>query len=121
MADEYRLFYICGGCGGRAARRDRAFPGIRPGYPDLPRQGEFFAVANQCSHALAKLEDGKLRAYRLICPLHGAAFDIRDGTAKGKPATRPIRTYPVRVIDERIEIRIEPDRVRKPGPGSAEG
>lgn len=84
-------------------------------------KGEFFAVANQCSHALAKLEDGKLRAYRLICPLHGAAFDIRDGTAKGKPATLPIRTYPVRVIDDRIEIRIEPDRVREPGPGSAEG
>ena len=36
---------------------------------------EFFAVDNQCSHARSKLEDGKLRAYRLICPLHGAAFD----------------------------------------------
>jgi len=67
---------------------------------------EFFAVDNQCSHARSKLEDGKLRAYRLICPLHGAAFDVRDGAVKGKPATLPIRTYPVRVVDDRIEIKI---------------
>ncbi|TDJ47645.1 MAG: non-heme iron oxygenase ferredoxin subunit [Gammaproteobacteria bacterium] len=81
---------------------------------------EFFAVENQCSHALAKLEGGKLRAYRLICPLHGAAFDIRDGTAMGKPAVLSIRTYPLRVIDDRIEIRIEQGPAQKPGPGAAE-
>ena len=68
---------------------------------------DFFAVENQCSHARSKLENGRLRAHRLICPLHGAAFDVRDGSAKGKPATLPIRTYPVRVIDNRIEIKIE--------------
>jgi 3-phenylpropionate/trans-cinnamate dioxygenase ferredoxin subunit len=68
---------------------------------------EFFAVENQCSHALSRLEDGKLRGYRLICPLHGAAFDVRDGTARGKPATLPIKVYPVRVTGNRIEIEIE--------------
>ena len=67
---------------------------------------EFFAVENQCSHARSKLEGGRLRAYRLICPLHGAAFDVRDGAAKGKPATLPIKTYELRVVDDRIEIRI---------------
>ncbi len=68
---------------------------------------DFFAVENQCSHARSKLENGRLRAHRLICPLHGAAFDVRNGAAKGNPATLPIRTYPVRVIDNRIEIKIE--------------
>jgi len=67
---------------------------------------EFFAVENQCSHSRSKLEGGRLRAYRLICPLHGAAFDVRDGAAKGKPATLPIKTYELRVVDDRIEIRI---------------
>lgn len=70
---------------------------------------EFFAVENLCSHALSKLEGGRLRAYRLVCPLHGASFDLRDGSAKGKPATVPIRTYPVRVVDDRIEIGIDTD------------
>ena len=70
-------------------------------------KGEFFAIENQCSHALSKLEDGRLRAYRLICPLHGAAFDVRDGCVKGKPATEPIRTYSIRVVDRRIQVSLE--------------
>jgi 3-phenylpropionate/trans-cinnamate dioxygenase ferredoxin subunit len=70
-------------------------------------KGEFFAVENQCSHAMSKLEGGRLRAYRLICPLHGAAFDIRDGSVQGKPATEPIRVYALRVHDGRIQVRVD--------------
>jgi nitrite reductase/ring-hydroxylating ferredoxin subunit len=58
---------------------------------------------------MATLEDGRLRAYRLVCPLHGGSFDVRDGSAKGQPATRPIRTYALRVVDDRIEVRIDGD------------
>jgi len=71
-------------------------------------KGEFFAVENKCSHAKAKLEDGRLRAYRLICPLHGACFDVRDGSVKGAPATAPIRVYPLRVTDGCIQVCLEP-------------
>lgn len=70
---------------------------------------ELFAVENMCSHAMSPLEDGRLRAYRLVCPLHGASFDVRDGSAKGQPATKPIKTYPLRVVAGRVEISIGPD------------
>jgi len=69
---------------------------------------KFFAVENKCSHAMSKLEGGRLRAYRLICPLHGACFDVRDGSVKGEPATAPIRVYPLRVSDGRIRVCLEP-------------
>ena len=69
---------------------------------------EFFAVENKCSHAMSKLEGGRLRAYRLICPLHGACFDVRDGSVKGAPATAPIRVYPLRVTDGCIQVCLEP-------------
>ncbi|MCZ6827300.1 MAG: non-heme iron oxygenase ferredoxin subunit [Gammaproteobacteria bacterium] len=69
---------------------------------------KFFAVENKCSHAMSKLEGGRLRAYRLICPLHGACFDVRDGSVKGAPATAPIRVYPLRVIGDRIRVHLEP-------------
>ena len=69
----------------------------------------FFAVENLCSHAMAPLEGGRLRACRLICPLHGGSFDVRDGSAIGKPATAPIRTYPLRVQDDRIQILVGSD------------
>lgn len=67
---------------------------------------EFFAVENMCSHALATFDDGRMRGYRLMCPLHGATFDIRDGAVTGAPATRPIRSYPLRVVDGTIEVDI---------------
>jgi len=63
-----------------------------------------FAVDNICSHAFARLNEGRLRGTRLICPLHGAAFDVRDGRALGAPASRPLATYPVRLVDGTVEI-----------------
>ena len=67
---------------------------------------EYFAVENMCSHALATFDDGRMRGYRLMCPLHGATFDIRDGSVTGAPATRPIAAYPLRVVDGVIEVDI---------------
>ncbi len=66
----------------------------------------YFALENQCSHALATFDEGRLRGYRLMCPLHGATFDIRDGSATGAPATRPIRSFPVRVVEGRVEVAV---------------
>jgi nitrite reductase/ring-hydroxylating ferredoxin subunit len=69
----------------------------------------FHAVENRCSHAAAALNGGLLRGLRIICPLHGASFDVRNGCATGRPATRPIRSYPLRVRDGRIEILLPAD------------
>ncbi len=38
-----------------------------------------------------------------MCPLHGATFDIRDGSCTGPPATRPIQSFPVRMKNGMIE------------------
>ena len=63
-----------------------------------------YAVDNICSHAFARLSEGRLRGTRLICPLHGAGFDVRDGRALGAPASRPLATHRVRVTDDGVEI-----------------
>jgi len=67
-------------------------------------RGEYFAIENQCSHARAVFDGGRLRGYRIICPMHGATFDIRDGTVTGAPAKKPIRTFPLRVVAGMIEV-----------------
>ena len=67
-----------------------------------------YALDNICSHAYARLNEGRLRGNRLICPLHGAAFDVRDGRALGAPASRPLATHAVKVLDDRIEILVAP-------------
>ena len=67
---------------------------------------EYFAVENLCSHALARFNEGKLRGHRIMCPLHGATFDIRTGACTGAPATRPIRSFPLRIRDGQIEVAV---------------
>ena len=65
-----------------------------------------FALDNICTHAHARMCEGRLRATRLVCPLHGASFDIRDGRVLGPPAVVPLATYPVRVVNGTIEISL---------------
>jgi nitrite reductase/ring-hydroxylating ferredoxin subunit len=67
-----------------------------------------FALDNICTHAYARMDEGRLRGTRLICPLHGASFDVRDGRALGAPASVALATHAVRVVEGRIEIAIDP-------------
>lgn len=64
------------------------------------------AVSNICSHADQRLDGGRMGNGWIACPLHGARFDLATGKAKNPPATRPIATYPVRVVDGWIEVAI---------------
>ena len=67
-----------------------------------------FALDNICTHAFARLCEGRLRGVRLICPLHGASFDVRNGHVLGAPATQPLATYPARIVDGNIEVAVNP-------------
>lgn len=67
----------------------------------------FFAVDNLCSHAMARLCEGKLKGNKILCPLHGAAFDIRDGSALSRPAVTPIASYAVRVENDDVLVCVE--------------
>jgi nitrite reductase/ring-hydroxylating ferredoxin subunit len=64
------------------------------------------AVDNICTHAYARLDEGRLRGHRLICPLHGASFDVRTGAVLGAPAVQPLATYPVRIREGHIEVDV---------------
>ena len=59
-----------------------------------------------CTHAYSRLDEGRLRGHRLICPLHGASFDVRSGAVLGAPATEPLRCHEARTRDGYIEVRV---------------
>jgi nitrite reductase/ring-hydroxylating ferredoxin subunit len=65
-----------------------------------------YALDNICSHAHARMCEGRLRATRIVCPLHGASFDIRDGKVLGPPAVQPLLTFQVRVVDGTVEVAV---------------
>lgn len=66
-----------------------------------------FAVDGICTHAFARMSDGRLRGVRLMCPLHGASFDVRNGNVLGPPATRPLASHAVRVVDGAVEVAVD--------------
>ncbi len=59
--------------------------------------GQFYAVEDVCTHDGGPLGEGKLDGCQLICPRHGARFDVRTGAALTMPAFEPAPTYEVRV------------------------
>jgi len=70
-------------------------------------EGQLFATDNICTHAYACLSDGWLDGEVIECPLHAARFDIRSGKVLDPPATEDLKTYPVRVVDDEIQIRLD--------------
>jgi nitrite reductase/ring-hydroxylating ferredoxin subunit len=70
--------------------------------------GRIRAVEAVCSHEDKGLEGGCAAGEgEWECPHHGARFDLATGRATGMPAVAPIRTYPVRVVDGRVQVDVE--------------
>jgi naphthalene 1,2-dioxygenase ferredoxin component len=69
--------------------------------------GELFATDNICTHAYACLSDGWLDGTTIECPLHAARFDVRTGKVLDPPATEDLKTYPVRLIDGEILVKLD--------------
>jgi len=66
--------------------------------------GQFFAIGDICSHDDGPLGDGDLEGYNIVCPRHGAEFDVRTGEVKSMPAVVDIPAYPVKVEGGMITI-----------------
>ncbi|MGW8143077.1 MAG: non-heme iron oxygenase ferredoxin subunit [Anaerolineales bacterium] len=68
--------------------------------------GEYFAIGDVCSHDDGPLGDGEIEDHEIICPRHGARFDVRSGQVTALPAVTDIPAYPVRISGNDIEIGI---------------
>ncbi len=74
----------------------------------LIRQGdEVYALHDRCTHEEFPLSDGWLDEQRLVCSYHGAQYDIRSGEAVALPAFENVKTWPVRIHNGMIEIKMK--------------
>jgi 3-phenylpropionate/trans-cinnamate dioxygenase ferredoxin component len=64
----------------------------------------YYAISAWCSHQKTSMMQGDVEDGKLMCPLHGAWFDIRDGKNLSLPAVKPVPSYPVKVEDGTIWI-----------------
>lgn len=55
-----------------------------------------------CTHGQTHLADGLLDGCTIECPKHNGRFDVSTGQPLRRPATVPLTTYPVEVIDGRV-------------------
>jgi len=66
--------------------------------------GQLFAIGDICSHDDGPLGDGDLEGLNIVCPRHGAEFDVKTGKAVQMPAVVDIPAYPVQVRDGTIYL-----------------
>jgi len=76
---------------------------------------EVFAIENKCSHTGALLTRGRIRGDCIICPVHGARFQLRDGKHLSPPASSGLRTFATRIVEGRVEVL--PTPIDPPGGG----
>jgi 3-phenylpropionate/trans-cinnamate dioxygenase ferredoxin subunit len=58
-----------------------------------------------CTHSEASLSEGDVTDFKIECWLHGAEFDLRTGQALTLPANIAVKTYPVSIVDDVVEVQ----------------
>lgn len=88
----------------KLGRADEIAPGEKKVYEAdgvlvvvINLDGEYYCVEDVCTHDGGPLGEGKLDDGQIICPRHGARFDVRTGDALTLPAFEPVPTYEVKV------------------------
>ena len=73
-------------------------------YVLVARLDEGFAAVNdRCTHQAALLSNGRIRRGAVMCPLHGARYEMASGKCIGA-AYKDLRSFPLRVRDGQIEV-----------------
>lgn len=66
--------------------------------------GNLYAVENTCTHDGGSLEGACIQNNEIVCPRHGARFCLQTGAVTSPPAYEDLETYPIRILDGRIQV-----------------
>jgi 3-phenylpropionate/trans-cinnamate dioxygenase ferredoxin subunit len=67
--------------------------------------GQFWATDDRCTHDGGQLIAGRLEGHTIICPRHGARFDVRTGEVLSPPASVDLAVYQVKVEGDEVLVR----------------
>jgi nitrite reductase (NADH) small subunit len=70
----------------------------------LVHDGHLYGFANRCIHKQRELAKGVVLNGKLVCPGHQWAFALGSGWESVKDQCQP--TFPVRVVDGRVEVDV---------------
>ena len=66
--------------------------------------GKVFAIGNSCTHRGAPLSDGQIEDNVVVCPWHGAKFDLKTGEKVGASAGH-VPCFDVQINGDDINLR----------------
>jgi nitrite reductase (NADH) small subunit/3-phenylpropionate/trans-cinnamate dioxygenase ferredoxin subunit len=69
-------------------------------------EGKYYAIDDVCPHQGAPLCDGIVYDRSVTCTWHGWRFSLEDGRHLDGSRCR-VDTYPVRIVDDQIEVGVE--------------
>ncbi len=69
-------------------------------------EGRIFAIDDVCPHDDAPLSEGTLDGTTIICPWHNAEFDVTCGKVLCPPAVEDVKSYPVFVNGDSVEVEL---------------
>jgi 3-phenylpropionate/trans-cinnamate dioxygenase ferredoxin subunit len=71
--------------------------------------GRLWATDDRCTHDGGQLVAGRLEGYTIVCPRHGARFDIRTGEVLSRPASVDLAVHEVKVEGDDVLVRVSED------------
>jgi nitrite reductase/ring-hydroxylating ferredoxin subunit len=67
--------------------------------------GIYYAISNTCSHKGARLHEGRLDGKELICPWHGAKWDVTSGKLVLFPdKLKSLRSFKVSIENDNVYV-----------------
>ena len=67
--------------------------------------GDFYAIEDVCTHDGGELACGEVDGEEIICPRHGARFNIKTGEVTAAPAYEPVSIFPVRLQNGTVQVK----------------
>ena len=67
----------------------------------------FFATDGMCTHEDVHLEDGLIMDNEIECPMHQGVFNIKTGKVIQDPPCGDLKTYDIKVENNKIYIQID--------------
>jgi nitrite reductase/ring-hydroxylating ferredoxin subunit len=68
--------------------------------------GTFYALEDECPHRGAPLSEGECEGTEVLCPWHGARFDLKTGAHLSPPASRGVAAFKVQVVGDEVQADV---------------
>ena len=69
--------------------------------------GTYYAIDDVCPHRGGPLSEGSLSGDEVSCPWHGSRFNVKTGAVTAAPAEQGVKSFPVRVTGDDVEVEID--------------